>query len=85
MLMGVWLVIGAVVALAMGSFLSVRGSGGSTVVNLIVGVVGGFIGGYGGLVVGAMAVGSGPNLLVSLLAAAVLAAAGVLFSSKVVK
>lgn len=80
-----WVIIGAGVAIALTSFLSGRGAGGSTAVNLIAGVVGGFVGGYVFLLLGPSVVGVGPDFLFSLLGAAVLAVAAVLIASKVVK
>lgn len=54
-----WVIIGAAAAMALTSFLSGRGAGGSTIVNLIAGVVGGFIGGYVFLLLGPSVVGPG--------------------------
>ena len=81
----IWVIIGLAGAIALTSFLSGRGSGGSTVVNVIAGVVGGLMGGYSGMFAGALIIGPGPAFLFSFLGAAVLAAGAVLIASKVVK
>lgn len=80
-----WIIIGAAAAIALTSFLSGRGAAGSTVVNLIAGVVGGFVGGYAFLFLGAMIVGPGPDFLFSLLGAGVLSAGAVLLASRLFK
>jgi len=80
-----WIIIGAAAAMALTSFLSGRGAGGSTVVNLIAGVAGGFIGGYVFLLLGPSIVGEGPDFLFSLLGAAVVAVSSVLVASRLVK
>ena len=80
-----WLVIGVAVAIAMSSFLSGRGGGGSMVVNAVAGAVGGFIGGYVFLLLGPMVLGPGPEFIFSMLGAAVIAAVAAVAAAKVVK
>jgi uncharacterized membrane protein YeaQ/YmgE (transglycosylase-associated protein family) len=80
-----WLVVGAAVAIAMTSFLSGRGEGGSTLVNLIAGAVGGFVGGYVFLLLGPMVLGPGPEFIFSMLGAAVVSVVAALVAAKVVK
>ena len=80
-----WLVIGVGVAIAMTSFLSARGSGGSMVVNAIAGAVGGWIGGFVFLLFGPMLLGPGPEFIVSMLGAALVAGVLAFVASKLVK
>lgn len=80
-----WLIIGVGVAVAMTSFLSGRGNGGSMVVNAIAGAVGGFVGGYLFLLLGPMVLGSGPVFIISMLGAAVFSIVAALVAAKVVK
>lgn len=85
LVMVVWVVLGAVAALAMSSFMSGRGTGGNALVNLIAGVVGGFIGGYGGAFLWLTVMGPGPEFIFSMLAAGVLGAFAALVASKIAK
>ena len=80
-----WLIIGVGVAVAMTSFLSGRGAGGSMLANAIAGAVGGFVGGYLFLLFGPMILGPGPEFIFSMLGAAVVAAVAALVAAKVVK
>ena len=55
------------------------------VVNAVAGAVGGFIGGYVFLLLGPMVMGPGPEFIVSMLGAAVIAAVAAVVAAKVVK
>ena len=80
-----WLIIGVGVGVAVTSFLSGRGAGGSMVANAIAGAVGGFVGGYLFLLIGPMVLGPGPEFIFSMLGAAVMAVVAALVASKVVR
>lgn len=69
LVLAVWVVIGAVAALAVSSFMAGRGTGGSTLANLIAGVAGGFLGGYAGVFLGPFILGPGPEFIFSILTA----------------
>lgn len=81
----VWVVIGAVAALALSSFMSGQGRGGNSLVNLIAGAVGGFVGGYAGTFLWLMVMGPGPELIFSILAAGVAGAVAAFVAAKLVK
>jgi uncharacterized membrane protein YeaQ/YmgE (transglycosylase-associated protein family) len=85
LMMIVWVVIGAVAALAVSSFMAGQGRGGSSLVNLIAGAVGGFIGGYAGIFLWLMAMGAGPEIIFSILAAGVTGAVAAFVAGKLVK
>ena len=78
MVMLVWLIVGAVAAIAFGSFMSGAGRESSLAWNAIAGAAGGFVGGYLFTMIAPALVGPGPESIVGFLGAAIVGAIAVM-------
>ena len=81
----VWLIIGAVAAIAFGSFMAGAGRESSLIWNALAGAVGGFVGGYLFTLIGPAVLGPGPGFILGFLGAALVGAVAVMIVRAVKK